>query len=120
MPSQTLDYFLIASGLLDIALATIALIICGRAHAQNNMRFGKYVLMLAMALYIALESNSLTRGLYHSNSILSLLWNVLDALWMIGAIWALSYGVGSMISAAKRLSELSERVNRILDIYESK
>lgn len=120
MTESSFEYALIISGLLNIALATVSLIACGKSHVTGWMRYGKYLLMFCMAMYIALESNTLTRGLYHQYSWVSIFWNFLDTGWMVGTIWCLSFGVSSMISAAKRLSQMAERVNRLLDIYEPK
>jgi hypothetical protein len=96
-----MDWLLIVTGLLNVGASVFAAIVITRSKSVNKgMRRGKYLLVLAACLYTVLEFAFVVRGTYLIADWVPVLWNVMDACWMLGA--AVYVQAVSMLIASSR------------------
>lgn len=86
MSLDIIDWLLVVTGMLDMSVAVYTVLVIHRALTLNHwMKFSKWMFLAAGTLYFILESDFVIRGLYHTTTWIPVVWNLMDALWMLGA-----------------------------------
>lgn len=108
------DWILIITGLLNLGASVYALISVSRVHAlSRGARINKYALIVALALYVSLETRWLTLGTYHIANWNPVLWGLMDTLWILCIAWMSQRGADDMHRAAQRLMRLSDKLDKL-------
>lgn len=83
-PYDWREVALIATGIVNLGLAVYSLVMVLRLQVlPGKAKCYRLIVALAYALYIILEADWLTRGLYHAASWVPIAWNILDGTWML-------------------------------------